>query len=162
MMHGRIKVVGQDYYQNTYVTTDWRRTMAEIGAIHGIGGYMEMPDAAFDTGEGRKAVAHFALAYKGALQFEIIQPLSGDVAVYQWGLPADGYGTHFHHIGRHFADRAAFDAEIVAAKARWAMPVAWDTMGGTYAYFDAREDFGHFIEYFCFPVGSHLDAVPRF
>jgi hypothetical protein len=37
--------VRRDYYQHAYVTTDWRRAMDEIGALHGIGHYMEMPDA---------------------------------------------------------------------------------------------------------------------
>lgn len=154
--------MSQDYYQHAYVTTDWRRAMAEIAAIHGIGGFMEMPDAEFDTGRDRKAVAHFALANRNGAQFEIIQPLSGDVSVYQWGLPSEGYATRFHHQGRHFSDRVTFEAAVTVAKTRWAMPIAWDTMGGTYAYFDARADFGHFFEYFCFPAGSHLDAVPSF
>ena len=152
----------RDYYQHAYVTTDWRRAMDEIGGLHGIGHYMEMPDALFDTGQDRRAIAHFALATKDELQFEIIQPLSGDIAVYQWGLPTEGFGLHYHHQGRHFGDRAAFDAAVAAAKARWAMPIAWDTMGGTYAYFDARADLGHYLEYFCFPPGSHLEAVPSF
>jgi hypothetical protein len=51
---------------------------------------------------------------------------------------------------------------VAAGKANWRMPIAWDTMGGTYAYFDARADTGHFLEYFTFPPDSHLAAVPRF
>lgn len=154
--------MSQDYYQHAYVTTDWQRAMEEIGAIQGIGHFMEMPDAQFDTGQNRQAVAHFALANRHGVQFEIIQPLSGDISVYQWGLPDEGYATRFHHLGRHFSDRAIFDVEVAAAKARWAMPIASDTMGGTYAYFDARDDLGHYLEYYCFPNGSHLDAVPSF
>ena len=154
--------MSDNYYQHAYVTTDWRRAMQDLAQTHDIGGYMEMPDAEFDTGAGRKAVCHFALAYKNALQFEIIQPLSGDVDVYRWGLPETGYATRFHHLGRHFADRAEFARHVAMARTRWAVPIAWDTMGGTYAYCDARADFGHFIEYFCFPPGSHLEAVPRF
>jgi hypothetical protein len=154
--------MSSSYYQYAYVTTDWRRARDEIATLHGIGSYMEMPDAEFETGQDRKAVAHFALAYRNDLQFEIIQPLSGDVSVYRWGLPDTGYGIRFHHLGRHFGDRAEFDRHMAAGRARWALPIAWDTMGGTYGYFDARDDFGHFIEYFCFPPGSHLDAVPRY
>lgn len=153
---------GYEYYQHAYVTTDWRRAMADIAATHGIGGFMEMPDAEFDTGANRKARAHFALAFRHGLQFEIIEPLAGDVDVYRWGLPESGYALRFHHLGRHFGDRAEFDRMVAAARARWTVPIAWDTMGGTYAYCDARADFGHFVEYFCFPPGSHLDAVPRF
>jgi hypothetical protein len=155
-------VISDNYYQYAYVTTDWRRAMDDIALTNDISSFMEMPQAEFDTGPGKTAVCHFALAYKNDLQFEIIQPLSGDCSVYQWGLPASGYATRFHHLGRHFADRKEFDGERAAALTRWALPVAADTMGGTYAYFDARADFGHFIEYFCFPSGSHLDAVPRF
>lgn len=162
MKSGKGGSVRQDYYQHAYVTTDWRRAMDEIAKIHGIAHYMEMPAAVFDTGQDRQAVAHFALATKDELQFEIIQPLSGDIEVYQWGLPTNGFALHFHHQGRHFGDRDAFDGAIAVAKGRWAMPIAWDTMGGTYAYFDARADLGHFMEYFCFPPGSHLEAVPRF
>jgi hypothetical protein len=155
-------VSSDDYYQYAYVSTDWKRTMKDISCTHQIGDWMEMPDAEFDTGPGKTAVCHFALAYKNDLQFEVIQPISGDCSVYQWGLPSEGYATRFHHLGRHFADRAKFDREVAVAKSRWTLPVAADTMGGTYAYFDARADFGHFIEYFCFPPGSHLEAVPRY
>lgn len=151
-----------NYYQYAYVTTDLNRAMADIAQMHQIGSFMEMLDAEFDTGPGKTAVCHFALAFRNGLQIEVIQPLSGDCSVYQWGLPETGYATRFHHLGRHFANRAEFDREHAAAAARWALPVAADTMGGTYAYFDARADFGHFVEYFCFPPGSHLEAVPRF
>jgi hypothetical protein len=136
--------------------------MEELSTQHDIGNWMQMPDAEFDTGQDRKAVCHFALAYKNDLQFEIIQPLSGDDGVYRLGLRADGYAVRFHHLGRHFAARSEFDRHVEAAKAKWDMPIAWDTMGGTYAYFDAREDTGHFLEYFTFPLESHLAGVPRF
>lgn len=159
---GESIVSKDDYYQYAYVTTDWQRAMEDLARTHGIGSFMEMPDAEFDTGPGKTAVCHFALAYCNGLQFEVIQPLSGDCGVYRWGLPEDGYATRFHHLGRHFSDRAEFDRHRAEAAARWALPVAADTMGGTYAYFDARADFGHFIEYFCFPPGSHLEAVPRY
>lgn len=155
-------MASQNYYQYAYVTTDWRRAMEELSRQHDIGGWMEMPDAVFDTGHERQAVCHFALACKNDLQFEIIQPLSGDDSVYRIGLQEGTYSKRFHHLGRHFAERFEFDQHVAAAKAKWTMPIAWDTMGGTYAYFDAREDTGHFLEYFAFPPDSHLAAVPRF
>lgn len=151
----------QDYYQFAYVTTDWRRALEELGAQHDIAAWMEMPEAEFDTGPGTKAVCHFALAFKGDLQFEVIEPVAGDCAVYRAGLPETGYAKRFHHLGRHFAQRADFDRQLEAAKARYACPVAAETMGGEYAYFDARAETGHFLEYFIFPPGSHLEGVPR-
>lgn len=155
-------MASEDYYQHAYVTNDWVRAMDELSAQHDIGGWMQMPGAEFETSENRAATCHFALAYKNGLQFEIIQPLSGDDHVYWIGLPHSGYGKRFHHLGRHFAKRDEFDRHVAAAKAKWAMPIAWDTMGGTYAYFDARSDTGHFLEYFAFPPNSHLTGVPRF
>lgn len=149
-----------DYYQFAYVTTDWRRAMEELAAQHDIGGWMEMPDAEFDTGPGKTAVCHFALANKNGLQFEVIQPISGDCSVYRSGLPDSGYAKRFHHLGRHFGNRADFDRQMDAAKARYSLPVAAETMGGEYAYFDAREETGHFLEYFIFPADSHLSQVP--
>lgn len=160
---GRVQdVASQNYYQHAFVTTDWKRAMKELSEQHDIGAWMQMPNAEFDTGQDRKAVCHFALAYKNDLQFEIIQPLSGDDGVYRAGLPEVGYAKRFHHLGRHFAARSDFERHVDAAKAKWDMPIAWDTMGGTYAHFYARADAGHFLEYFVFPPDSHLAGVPRF
>jgi hypothetical protein len=136
--------------------------MHEVAAVQGIGGFMEMRESAFSTGPDREAVCHFALAYKGALQFEIIQPLAQDVELYAQALPQAGYALVFHHLGRPFGRRADYDAAVAEARGKWPMPVGYETMGGVYAYADARADLGHHLEYFCFPEGSHLDAVPRF
>ncbi|MDQ4420343.1 VOC family protein [Sphingobium sp. DEHP117] len=150
-----------DYYQYSYVTTDWRRAMDELAEQHDIGGWFEMPDAVFDTGPGKTAVCHFALANKNGLQIEVIQPISGDCSVYRIGLPESGYAKRFHHLGRHFSNRADFDRHYAAAKARYTLPVAAETMGGEYAYFDARQDTGHFLELYIFPADSHLSQVPN-
>lgn len=150
-----------DYYQYAYVTNDWQRAKRELSEQHDISGWMDMADAEFDTGPGRTAVAHFALAYKNGLQFEVIQPISGDCEVYRVGLPETGYAKRFHHLGRHFSSRAEFDRHHALASSKYALPVAAETMGGEYAYFDARDETGHFLEYFIFPADSHLAAVPR-
>jgi hypothetical protein len=154
--------VSRDYYQFAYVTNDIDRAMEEIAAAQGIGGFMEMRDNAFPTGADRQAVCHFALAYKGDLQFELIQPLAEDVGMYRQALPQAGYATVFHHLGRHFDARADFAAALAQARSKWPIPAGYDTLGGVYAYADARKDLGHHLEFFCFPEGSHLDAVPRY
>lgn len=150
-----------DYYQFAYITTDWGRAKAELEEQHDIGGWMDMADAEFDTGPGLTATCHFALAYKNDLQFEVIQPLGGDCDVYRQGLPESGYAKRFHHLGRHFSSCEDFDRHMALARTKWTLPVAAETMGGEYAYFDAREDTGHFVEYFIFPPDSHLADVPR-
>lgn len=154
--------MADDYFQYAYVTTDYQRAMLELSEQNDIGEWYVMADAEFDTGTDRTAICHFALAYKNDLQFEIIQPLSGDVDVYRAGLPKDGYALHFHHLGRHFGNISEFERHKEMAEAKWNMPIAHETMGGTYAYFDARDSFGHYLEYFCFPPDSHLADVPRY
>lgn len=154
--------MSRDYYQFAYVTNDIDRAMEEVARAQGLGGFMQMRDNAFPTGPERQAVCHFALAYKGDLQFELIQPLAEDVGVYSQVLPGEGYGLVFHHLGRHFGARADFDAALVQARSKWPIPIGHDTLGGVYAYADARQDLGHYLEFFCFPEGSHLDAVPRY
>lgn len=153
--------MSRNYYQFAYVTNDFERAMKEIGAIHGVSDYMIMRDADFATSATSSAKCHFALAYKNGVQYEIIEPLSGDDHVYRQILPKDGYATLFHHIGQHFDTRAQFDEALAAAKAKWPTPIGHETMGGVYAYADARRDTGHHIELFHFPPGSHLDAVPH-
>jgi hypothetical protein len=64
-------------------------------------------------------------------------------------------------VGQHFGERADYDAAVAQARARWPLPIGYEAMGGVYAYADARADTGHHLEFFCFPEGSHLDAVPH-
>jgi hypothetical protein len=153
--------VSRNYYQFAYVTNDFDRAMKEIGEIHGITDYMVMSEAVFATSATSNAICHFALANNNGVQYEIIQPLSGDDNVYRQILPESGYATLFHHIGQHFDTREQFDAALASAKAKWPVPIGFETMGGVYAYTDARKDTGHHIELFHFPPGSHLDAVPN-
>jgi hypothetical protein len=160
LVPGRLRV-SRNYYQFAYVTNDFDRAMKEIGEIHGITDYMVMSEAVFATSATSNAICHFALANKNGVQYEIIQPLSGDDNVYRQILPESGYATLFHHIGQHFDTREQFDAALAAAKAKWPVPIGFETMGGVYAYTDARKDTGHHIELFHFPPGSHLDAVPN-
>ena len=135
--------------------------MEEIGRVHGISDYMQMRDARFPTGPATNALCHFALAFRKGVQFEIIQPLGEEDGLYRQILPGSGYATLFHHLGQHFASRADFDAALADARSRWPIPAGFETMGGVYAYADARKDMGHHLEFFSFPVGSHLDAVPQ-
>lgn len=151
-----------NYYQFGYVTTDLDRAIDEIGRMHQIGSFMILNDCAFEIGNGKEAVAHFALAFKGDTQFELIQPIGGDVGAYLELLPEeDGYALRFHHLGRHFESRAECDAHIENARTRWAIPMESPNGEGYFAYADARADFGHFLEFFSFPADSHLADVPR-
>lgn len=154
--------MSRNYYQFAYVTTDIEQAMAHLAREEGIGGYMEMHESEFAITADTSAVANFALAFKGDLQFEIIQPLRGAIDFYKAVLPDTGYAMRFHHLGQHFEDRTEFDARVAAARAKWPIVAGAELLGGAYAYADARNDIGHYLEYFCFPEKSHLADVPRY
>jgi hypothetical protein len=151
-----------DYHQFAYVTTDIERAMEEIRCTQAIGGFMELRDLALPTGGGTHAHAHFALAFKGELQFEIIQPLSEEVALYLPFLPGEGYALQFHHLGKHLNSRSDYDRVLQSAKQRWPITIEEEMMGTAFAYVDSRKDLGHYLEYFSFPADSPFAKVPRF
>lgn len=151
-----------DYYQHAYVTNDLDRAIAALRQTHDMGPFQELRDLHLPTGPDREAIGHFAVAFKGRTQFELIQPLGGDVGIYMDVMPATGFGMAFHHLGRCFAAKDDYDAACAAARAQWAMPIDYPVFGGFFAYADARPQFGHFLEYFCFPDGRHLEGVPYY
>jgi Glyoxalase/Bleomycin resistance protein/Dioxygenase superfamily len=151
-----------DYYQFAYVTNDFERAMEEISRTQAIGGFMELRDLALPTGGGTHAHAHFALAFKGELQFEIIQPLAEEVVLYLPYLPSEGYALRFHHLGKHLDSRRDYDLALQGAKQRWPITVEEEMMGTAFAYVDSRKDLGHYLEYFSFPPDSPFTKVPRF
>ncbi len=151
-----------DYYQVAYVANDFDRAIGLLREQHGMGPFQELRDLELPTGPDRIAHGHFAVAFKGATQFEVIQPLAGDIGIYQGLMPAEGFGMAFHHIGRCFAALADYEAAVADARAQWAMPIDHPVFGGHFAYADARPTFGHFLEYFCFPDGRHLAGVPYY
>ncbi len=150
------------YMQMGYVTNDIDCAVDAFRACHGMGPFKLMRDLDLPTGPGRSGRSHYALAFLGDLQFELIQPVAGDVDFYAQALDKDGFSLRFHHTGRFFASREAFEATQTAHGARWSIVAAGDVSEGRYCYFDARGDFGHFLEIFTFPDSEHLDGVPRY
>ena len=154
--------VGRDFYQYAYVTGDLAAASREIRALHGLGPLKEMLDLNFTMGPGREARAHFALAFKDGLQFEIIQPLDGDVAAYRQTLDGPGPVLRFHHLGRHFDSPEDCQTVVAEMRPRWPMVMEFAGYGGYCCYFDARATFGHHLEFFSFPVGAPILDVPYY
>ena len=77
-------------YQVAYVTNDFERALKQFGDTHRIAQFMQLPKLSYVTGPGREAVCNIALAYVGAIEIEVIEPLEGDVQLYRDYLPKDG------------------------------------------------------------------------
>ncbi len=152
----------KDFFQLGYVTNDFERAMRELGDLHAIGSFKQMRDLHLPTGAGREAVAHYALAFKLDLQYEIIAPVAGDVGIYRDALPDCGYALRLHHLGRFFSSLPHYEARLETARARWRMPIDYCAFGGFYAYADARQEVGHYMEFFSFPSDEFFADVPRY
>lgn len=150
------------YLQLGYVTNDFDEALKRVRQSHGLGPFKEMRELTIATRAGKQVTAHFALAFKADTQFEIIAPLAGDKEFYVDILDADGFDMRFHHLGRYFPQEADYRAALADARTRWEVPVEVAAFGGYYAYFDARKDFGHYLEIYTFPAEEHFEGVPRY
>lgn len=155
------------FFQVAYVTRDIAGAQARFADTHGITRFLEMRDIRYPTGPGREAHCHVSLAYVGATEIEIIQPIDGDVAVYTEALPDPGGPlVRFHHLCRRFATRAEFDAELDKLRGLGlSLPIRGDAEGiGSYYYCDMRASLGHFVEGIVFEdaAATWLASIPRF
>jgi len=153
------------HYQNAYLTHNLDKAMALIDGRYGkIDWIVFEPQMEFRTSEGMKPVhLRAALGWAGGLNLELIQPISGLEQYYQPFLPADPADPtpRFHHIALRRDDLAAMHAEIEAL----GLPFAFEgDMPGVmnFVYLDARESFGHFIEYlWATPEGWAMQGWPE-
>ena len=98
---------------------------------------------------GREPHLRVALAYRGDVMVELIQPATDVPTVYAHALPADLTTARLHHLGYIVDDESEWD-RIYAHHARLGnAKVAGMTMESiSYCYFDTFADTGHYTEYF--------------
>ncbi|ATE66508.1 VOC family protein [Rhizorhabdus dicambivorans] len=151
-------------FQTAYVTADIDAAVKLAEARFAVPRMQVNRDVPIETVCGT-AHCHFALAFVGPVQIELIAPAGGADDVYRAMLPP-GCGLRLHHIGCLLDSDAAWDAVLDEADVSGtAMPVRGD-FGGLmrYVYLDRRDDLGHFVEYMQPGAGgmSLFDTVPRF
>jgi hypothetical protein len=152
-----------NFFQTAYVVADMAAGEAIAARRFGLPSLQVNRDVSIDTGQGI-AKCHFALAFVGAAQIEIIQPAGGADAVYRDMLTPTG--LRLHHIGVLLSEAgmwADLTREIDAGGE--ATPVR-GVFGNLmhYLYVDRRNELGHYVEYmYQTPAGAHLfDTVPRY
>lgn len=154
------------YYQVAYVTTDLDRAMALFGETHGLKRWFEMRDIRYPTGPQREAHCDIGLAYLGSTEFEIIQPLDGDVKIYQDFLPdTAGFALRFHHISRMYDSEADLEAQVAKYRGQGKpFPIEGRVPGNSrYYYCDFRAELGHYLEGIWFEPDARgwMDQIPR-
>jgi hypothetical protein len=140
-------IVGR-HYQNAYVTRDIAGNVARFRQHAQIRTVLETEvevNVWTPRGEGT-GVQKLAFIWVEDLQFELIEPQSGDVlALYRDALPNDD-SLSFHHICNRVDDWDAFMSQV----RQQPFPVV--LKGGTpgaleFVYLDTRPLLGHYLEY---------------
>lgn len=136
----------QGHYQNAYVTRDLDASIATMRNLFGIKDWLTYTaEMEVLTPAGRGPSANkLAFGWVGALQYELIQPLSGQVEFYTEALRDDG-GLRFHHVCMRAAELDTARREIE----RQGLPIVYEGETGVTRFFyaDARATLGHYLEY---------------
>ncbi|KEQ54382.1 VOC family protein [Sphingobium chlorophenolicum] len=152
-------------FQMAYVTDDIDAAARKAMGSFGIGAFQINRDMAIETGQGI-ATAHFALAFLGDTQIEIIQPAGGADDVYRQGIRGRGGSLSFHHAGMLVTEEAQWCAMVAAIERSGASVPVRGAFGASmhYLYVDRREEIGHYLEYMWrTEAGAAIfDAVPRY
>lgn len=140
-------IVGR-HYQNAYVTRNVDKAVAQFKDRADIRTLLETQVSVnlwTPKGEG-VGVQKLAFVWVGDMQFELIQPIEGDVlSLYRDALPTDD-SLKFHHVCQLVDDWDAFMARVDQ------QPFPVVLKGGTagmleFLYLDTREWLGHYTEY---------------
>lgn len=136
------------HFQNAYVT---RNIEAAIEAFNARGDVRKLiqtevtVDVWTPAGQGSQT-NKLAFIWVDDLQYELIEPVAGDVDIYRDALPV-GDAPRFHHICMRIDNWEDFRARVE----QQSLPVVLE--GGSdalrFLYLDAREFVGHYLEYAC-------------
>lgn len=152
------------FHQVAYVTNDFDRALKIFGEVHRAKKFMELRDMHYPTGPGREAHCHIGLAYVGATEFEVIQPLGDDVQIYRDYLPQE-FAVRFHHLSRFLETRQDFEQQKAAfQKMGKHLPIVGEFAGrASYFYADFRAELGHYIECITFTEEGRewVKQIPR-
>jgi hypothetical protein len=139
------------FFQNGYITHDLDRAIDCCAPLLGTSDFAVMEvELPLTTAAGDKSMrVRVGTAWRGALQIELIQPLSGHIASYLNVLPTDRADAvpRFHHVAVRRENLEGMRRE--AAELR--LPVVFETGGSGISsiFIDARKQIGHYLEFVC-------------
>jgi len=140
-------------WQLGYVTSDLDRALDELSERFGLEHQFRVPSGGATFMAGDEVVpweARFAMAARGGLIVELIEPVSGEVGFYRDALPADGsFAIRLHHLAAFMetGDEAWERARGALASAGLGFDYTMLIPGRVRAgYIDARAELGHFLE----------------
>ncbi len=141
-----------NHFQNAYVTADIEHAATVLHEQFGVVRRPRCMDVVqqMTTPRGaREAALRMAFVQIGDLQYELIQPVSGDIAFYVEALRPDRL-LQLHHVAMRTEDLGVVRAE---SEAHGRQVVAEGQAGELrYIHVDARQTLGHYLEYVCAPA----------
>ncbi len=152
------------HYQNAYVTHNLDTGMGLMRSAFSLDDFtvMEVP-LSLKTPSGQKSLqVRVALAWVGALQIELIQPVSGYVEPYLSALPADPKDSvpRLHHVAVRRDDLSEMRREVESL----GLPLAFEIGAPdlTCIFVDARQRVGHHLEFvFATSTGWEMVGWPK-
>jgi Glyoxalase/Bleomycin resistance protein/Dioxygenase superfamily len=140
-------------WQLGYVTNDLDRALGQLSRRFGLEHQFRVPSGGATFMHGDEVVpweARFAMAARGGLIVELIEPVSGEVGFYRDVLPADGsFAIRLHHLaaliesGDAAWERAGEMLDRAGLRFDYTMVIPGRVRAG---YIDARAELGHFLE----------------
>jgi len=134
------------HYQNAYVTRNIEKAIDDFSARAQVRNllHFEVTNEAWTTEGWGSQTNKLAFIWVDDLQYELIEPVGGAVAIYRDALPADDR-PRFHHICMRIDDWDDFRGRVDQQP----YPVVLEGGGGElkFLYLDAREFLGHYLEY---------------
>lgn len=134
------------HYQNAYVTRDIDKGIQQLQAHGKVDRVLQFEGTVPVTTQAGPGTQTNKLAFVwiGDLQYELIQPIGGDVALYSDALP-DHDGLLFHHICMRIPEWDDFRRRVDSQP----YPVVLEGGGDElrFLYLDTRPLLGHYVEY---------------
>jgi hypothetical protein len=142
------------FRQIAWITNDMDAAMAAFARDYSVPRWLDLRELPIQTGPDGAAMCNVALAVRGGVEFELIQPLGGADKVYSQVLTDEpGLQVRFHHICYRLETLEALEA--VRERARQAgrsIVLEGGTPSGVrYFYTDERARLGHHVEYIYYP-----------
>jgi hypothetical protein len=143
--------------QIAYVTNDIERAREMFRTAYGVERWLDLAGmsgrqtVSINARNGRIEIRGM-IAYVGAIQFELIQPIVDPERLYTDSLPADGtFCVRLHHLG--FNQEGVKQVGVLEQSLRrdHVIPMATDSDTMPVFYADARDRLGHYLEYFSLP-----------
>lgn len=149
--------------QMAYITNDLDRAEQVMREKFGLERWLRIEPGPFVMADGRMMHVKVLIAYVGEMQFELVEPVAGEVQPFWDVLPADGsFAIRFQHICRSTAsrqeldrlwDQARRDGETIPFSAEFGE-------GCAYFYIDASATLGHHLE-FVYGTPDYYAAIPK-